>query len=202
MATAAYVLNICDLNEVTWEAAKKLLPAERLEKACAILDENMQKQSLGAGLLLRYVLQRASIDPLLVRYNGAGKPILLKENAYVSLSHSGSWVACALSNYPVGIDVQDTMEGTPSLLLKYFHQDEQKLIHQDGFDSFYQIWCRKECYIKAFGWMDLEKINTIISPDTYGYFDFYPEKTVMGCVLSKTHPGVWIVKQADLLREA
>lgn len=199
--TTAYILNICNLNEEMWEAARRLLPTERLKKAAIIQDANAQKQSLGAGLLLWYALKRRGIDSALVKYID-GKPILPDGGAHISLSHSGNRVACALSDYPVGIDVQDMAEGNPALLTKYYHPDEMEYIRQGGLDRFYQIWCRKESYIKAFNWRDLQEINTMTAPDAYNYFNFRPETTIMGCVLSKIRPEIWQVSQENLLQGA
>lgn len=197
--TAVYTLDVRTLGNEMWDAAFRLLPTERLEKATALWSKNAQKQSMGAGLLLRYTLLQAEIAPVSLEYDSSGKPTLPKNNISVSLSHSGSWAACVLSDRATGIDVQDMTEGDQTLLLKYFHRDEREFVRQGGTARFYQIWCRKECYIKAFGWRNLPEINTLTAPDGYGYFDFQPENIMMGCVLSRTQPDIWIVKQDELL---
>ena len=77
---------------------------------------------------------------------------------YVSLSHSGDWVAAALSDRPVGLDIQeDSRLREPSMrgILGKFHVDEQKKLDElagAAFrDAFYRWWTMKESVMKLTG---------------------------------------------------
>jgi len=70
----------------------------------------------------------------------------------VSLSHSGKWVACAISGRPVGIDVERHRERRYSAIAEYaFGERERDLVCRDGGAAFYRIWTLREAIAKATG---------------------------------------------------
>ena len=68
------------------------LPDERKEKIKRIKIAHGRKQSLGAGLLLKYA------------------QTTLGEGLCYNLSHSGDYVICAASNFSVGCDIEKIKE--------------------------------------------------------------------------------------------
>jgi phosphopantetheinyl transferase len=79
-------------------------------------------------------------------------------------------------------------EGDPALILRHLHPQEISYAQREGNEGFYRIWCRKECYIKAFGWRELGTFNTLAAPPGFEYFDLSVEPTVALCVLSPIRP--------------
>ncbi len=87
--------------------------------------------------------QRETADALAVRVCGAvpiraenGRPMV--ENGFISISHSGEIVACAVSDHAVGLDVEKLRERS------------EKLWARAGVNS-YEEWCKKEAYVKFLG---------------------------------------------------
>ncbi len=87
--------------------------------------------------------QRKTADALAERVCGAvpiraenGRPLL--EHGFISISHSGAIVACAVSEDVVGLDVEELRERS------------EKLWVRAGVHS-YEEWCKKEAYVKFLG---------------------------------------------------
>ena len=76
---------------------------------------------------------------------------------HFNLSHSGSYAVCAVSDAPVGVDIEVRRKNTNLKVAKrFFSQAENDYI--DSFetlesreDAFYRIWTLKEAFVKATG---------------------------------------------------
>ncbi len=126
----------------------------RLKKLSSIRNEDEKRRSAGAEHML---IHAASVLfphlPLPVRYEAdeLGKPYFTApEGFFLSLSHSGTLAACAVSDTPVGIDVQ--LERTPGagLLRRCFTERERGAALGDP-AVFTRLWARKEAVSKAAG---------------------------------------------------
>jgi phosphopantetheine--protein transferase-like protein len=78
----------------------------------------------------------------------------LPENTYHSLSHSDGLICFALSDCPLGIDIEATNKQRDYLALAEVFMNDKELdclvqnqSTQD--DHFYRTWCAKEAYFKA-----------------------------------------------------
>ena len=132
------------------------LSSYRLDKLASCRSVQRCRQGIGAELLLIHALRSASEDlhlPLPVAVNPDGKPYLLGSDLHFSLSHSGSFAACALSDHPVGLDLEKRGRMRESLLRRSFSPEEQTLIRssQDSDLLFTRIWTGKESFVKATG---------------------------------------------------
>ena len=100
----------------------------------------------------------AAPQPLTVAYEAGGKPHILHVPWHYNLSHSGDYVALAISDASVGIDIQQMRPYRDSLVKRFFSAQEaaayQSLVSVDvqrGRTLFYTLWCRKEAYGKLLG---------------------------------------------------
>ena len=64
--------------------------------------------SRAAHALLRFSVRERGMDPdvLTLCRTSEGKPYFAEETVEFSLSHSGEWAVCALSDSAVGVDVE------------------------------------------------------------------------------------------------
>lgn len=89
--------------------------------------------------------------------NEYGKPFLLnKKDCFFNITHSGDWVAVAISDMEVGIDLEykepfDYDEVIDYLMSKSEKQFFSTLPCEFKKDIFYRFWTLKESYIKAIG---------------------------------------------------
>ena len=88
----------------------------------------------------------------------AGKPFFTNlPDLHFSVSHSGEIFACAFSDTPVGIDIQeyknrpDESERCKKIANRFFHPDEIDALDADTVSAFYAIWTAKEAYVKLTG---------------------------------------------------
>ena len=104
------------------------------------------------GEILLFITSKGKVNDI-VRSLGAeslgrdeaGAPYLVGASYAVSLSHKGDVVAFALSNAPVGVDVEDTtVPRNVERLSKLFHETEKPTTLYD----FYKVWTAKEAYGK------------------------------------------------------
>lgn len=112
-----------------------------------------QKQCLCADHLVREMLRSHGVVPAFAR-DEKGKPFLLNSPLHFNLSHSGDYVACALHDAPIGIDLEALREVSPTLADKACSPQERAYVFSGGaFDSvrFLQVWTAKEAYLKYLG---------------------------------------------------
>lgn len=132
------------------------LSAYRLEKLASCRSSRRRRQGIGAELLLIRTLQMSGFSstlPLSVSTEKNGKPFLIGSELHFSLSHSGSFAACALSDFPVGVDLEKRDSLSEPVLRRFFSPEEQALIRssEDPDLSFTRLWTGKESFVKATG---------------------------------------------------
>ena len=132
------------------------LSSYRLEKLASCRSAQRRRQGIGAELLLIHALRSVSGDlqlPLSITAEPDGKPHLLDSELHFSLSHSGSFAACALSDFPVGIDLELWGRMRDPVLRRSFSLEEQNLVltSPDPGRLFTRLWTGKESCVKATG---------------------------------------------------
>ena len=115
-----------------------------------------RKQGLGAELLLIKALESAAPGitlPLDISCGKDGKPELVDSGISFNLSHSGNFAACALSDSPIGLDIQTERDCNSRLVEKYFTAPERRFIEESDNKAyaFTKLWCMKESAVKYIG---------------------------------------------------
>lgn len=81
-----------------------------------------------------------------------GKPYFADHSLYFNISHSGDYVAMAVSEHPVGIDLQKIKEVREGMYRKAVLPREQILIRKESRTrDFIRLWTLKESFTKAEG---------------------------------------------------
>lgn len=80
-----------------------------------------------------------------------GKPYLKACSLQFNVSHSGEYLAVAVSKQPVGIDIQETKQIKDGLYRKVVQPEEQQLIGEERQKDFLLLWALKESFVKAEG---------------------------------------------------
>ena len=115
-----------------------------------------RKQGLGAELLLIKALETGApelLPPLDISCGIDGKPELVGSGISFNLSHSGSFAACAVSDSPVGLDIQTERDYNARLAQKHFSAQERRYIEESENKAyaFTRLWSMKESAVKYFG---------------------------------------------------
>lgn len=175
-----------------------LLPAYRREKIERLRFDKDKRLSLGAGLLLRKVMEDAGIDPLTVpAYGENGKPYLKEHPCFhYNLSHSEEGVLCIASGEEAGCDTEYAGAKRENIAERIFYPEELSLWEREKDEKkktalFFRLWTLKESYLKctgegfsagprSFGVLPEENGAKLVS-DTdmrnYRFFTFLPEES-------------------------
>ena len=114
------------------------------------------KESLFALILLSTLVERAgrSVKGLELCRNANGKPYFENSDLKFSISHSGGYVAVALSDDgDIGIDIEtaDVSEEKARKLAKRFFTEDEQCAVRDDTDAFLKLWSKKEATAKYLG---------------------------------------------------
>lgn len=174
---AVYVLRIdrnlspneyCDLSEmISYDKREHMKRFARFEDA--------QRTLLGDVLIRRALKDRCGMSNSAIAFSSStfGKPFLKSNPEYhFNISHSKKYVVGAISETPVGIDVEEIGKMDMRIADRFFTLQEKQYIlgcsNAERPRAFYHIWTRKEAYIKREGrgfQIPLSSIN-VLTPDT------------------------------------
>ena len=131
------------------------LPAWRREKALLYKKLDDRKRSVLAFVLLQRALREEygiTEVPEFV-YNEFGKPSLPNLPIHFSLSHCKDAVACAVSDYNIGIDVESIVPYNPDVARRVCTAAELEMLEQsdDKDVEFIKLWTVKEAISKYEG---------------------------------------------------
>lgn len=142
-----FILNTDPLDsKELFEQLLEQVDDTRKEKILKLRTFTKQKQSLGAGLLIKkYVGDIHSL-------NKNGKP--KNNDTEFNISHSGKYVVLTKGGTePVGVDIELMQRGNKHIAPRFFTLDECVQIDRsyDPDKTFTQIWTLKEAFLKCIG---------------------------------------------------
>lgn len=152
-----YVFNQFEQVDLTViKRARQVLSRQRLDKVDRFRFVKDQNISLLSYILFLYAYARRTGERLskpVFTLGQYGKPIYRNRHSLqFNLSHCDQAIGCALSENPVGIDVQD-ITGRDLSILPAFSKAEQMTIEnaRDSERQLIKLWTYKESYLKFVG---------------------------------------------------
>ena len=157
--------NINDYSDAQYDAMYRAAAPDRQARADRFRHEDDRKRCLCADALARNMLARAAdIAPEKINftYSDKGKPHA-NLPLHFNVSHSGEWVLCAVSDAPVGADIEQVKPFRAGMVARYFTAAEAAYIwgnnppldgnvtDADTCARFYRVWTAKEAYVKMTG---------------------------------------------------
>lgn len=146
------------------------IPDWRIEYILRYLRACDRKLSLGAWRLMEEALEKHGLPTENVTIGLNGKPEC--EGAYFNLSHSDDTVLCAVSDIPVGCDIEKVTDVPLEVADRYFSERERRYIDEaqnlpEVNRRFFRLWTMKESYLKMTGeGMDISPERIEIDLDT------------------------------------
>lgn len=145
-----------NISELDLAAALAEVSAQRREQALKFRFESGRRLSLAVYLLLKKALweEYGIMDNPVFGYQAGGKPFLIDyPDIHFSFSHSGHVALCAISDQPVGADVEVPRQVSPSLIRFTMNDQEQAQIEAslNPTMQFFHFWTRKEALLKLTG---------------------------------------------------
>ncbi len=149
-------LYIADIENFDAAAVMPMLSEERQARVTRCVDAKKKHQLAASELVCAYALRdlgETAQLPLSFAKDENGKPYIEGGKWQFNLSHSGTRVCCAVSDMPVGADVQKMEERDFEKLAQKFcsAQEFLRLMRFAGEQRkqfFYEFWARKEALAK------------------------------------------------------
>lgn len=153
-----YAFSIQDVKvDAAFHALEQIISTKRYDKMQRFYFEADKIRSLFAEVLLRFALKKHfKIEGADVEFevNEFGKPYLKGiPEIHFNVSHSGNWVICAVSQSPVGVDVEEIKNKNLEIAERFYTKEEYEslLASADKNELFIRYWTLKESYVKAEG---------------------------------------------------
>lgn len=166
-----------EINDNKTAYPKKLLEyvsEARRERISRYRFREDQLLSLYGALMVRMaIIEATGIENSMLVFHTEknGKPYLENnKELHFNLSHTKGYILCGVSfQGRLGVDVENYASSPPyDIAKKCFHNNEishlNELSNEERGEFFYQVWTRKEAYIKYCGLglsMELERIDTL-----------------------------------------
>jgi len=167
-----YLLNVKELEQIKYDEAQ--FSERRRENIAKYKHDKDKNLAAAAELLLIYALKELDPGlelPLKITEDEKGKPQLdtklnlsdeLKKKGfkngtvYFSISHSGDYAACSVSNEPIGLDIENIKRKELSHPEKILHKEEAETYSfitnpLEKKKYFFECWTLKESYLKNLG---------------------------------------------------
>ena len=166
------------LSEKIWDfnlpEALMDISAQRREQALKFKHELGQRLCVLAYWLLKQGLREeyGITENPIFGYNEHGKPSIVGHpEIYFNLSHCKEAAACAISDKPIGIDVECIREAKESLINYTMNEDEkQEIMASDNPSSaFIRLWTMKEATSKLVGTGITNDVKTLVDTTKYKY---------------------------------
>lgn len=146
------------INKNSFIKYNRLISIEKQYRLLNMKSDMNKKLSLYADLFVRYIIcqtfkiKNSELQFVLNKY---GKPYLNNNfGLYFNISHSHNAIVVVVSNRPVGVDVEKIVKTNLKIVQRFFDEDEQNYIFSKDFDRdirFYEVWTKKEAYMKYLG---------------------------------------------------
>lgn len=151
------VKNDNPLDKATFQFLLRFVSPKKLERIlCQRVKQNADNILVGAALTshLLFKMFHIPLSKQHIVYGPYGKPYLRDyPNVHFNISHSGIYVACAVADRPVGIDIQMISEYRPDVADRVCSKAElaEIAVSDNPAAEFTKLWTRKEAYAKWAG---------------------------------------------------
>ncbi len=159
MYTKIFVIPLKENNNIhgfqSYEKYLCLISPEKQNKILRYRSDTDKKLLLLSDLFIRYLIcniLKLNNHDLSFSENRFGKPFLMNDlNFHYNITHTKAAIAVAVSKNPIGIDIEKITDAKLYIAEKFFHRNERDyILHnpQKKDQYFYEIWTKKEAYIK------------------------------------------------------
>lgn len=148
-----WVVKVTDEGPLGLRAAYALLGWPAAFDRRAITDQH--RSVVARAALTRLVAARTGVDAAWVNldYDARGRPLVSGSALHLSIAHSGEFVACAVSDRRVGVDIErvDRVEADHDLARRACSSAEREQLGELTGPALIRLWTRKEAVAKVLG---------------------------------------------------
>ena len=163
---------LSDRTEAEYEATYNKMSPSRRARVDAQKQPDAKKRTLLGEMLICELLCEDNISATVCTAEN-GRPYIEGEKFFISISHSDAFVAAALSDRAVGIDVEMIKPISKRLLLRVLCDSEFDFVtsgaelsdtvtDKEILNRFFEVWTAKEAYFKkqGTGITNLKEVDT------------------------------------------
>ncbi len=159
--------DIRDLSESEYEKWYALMATEKKAKIDRFRFDDDKKRSITGEMLIKSYIRQKYGTPakdIIISTTERGKPYTENCNIHFNISHSGDMVVCAVSDNPIGVDIEKIKPVDLKIAKKVFNNDEllylfgttppytfEKTDDIEILRRFFTLWTTKEAYVKFTG---------------------------------------------------
>ena len=166
------IVNISSLSQNDYERGYSIMNEDRKRRVDRFRSVDDRKRSVCGELLARRMIAgqcQIASEKVIIDVTDRGKPFARDLPVEFSISHSGEYVLCAVSDSPVGADIERIRPVRVRLVRRVCTADEWKFVSEPGIseqektERFFRVWTAKEAYFKCLGTgiTDLNKVCTV-----------------------------------------
>lgn len=148
MKTRLVIVNI-ERNSELLSSPERFSSRGRILRCSRMKSEGKRRQAFAAELALSYALSGETLLPPAYGYDANGRPFA--EGCFISISHTNGHAACAWSEAPVGVDIEEPRHVSPRLASRILSPEERAagLAAREG--ALLCAFVAKEAYLKLTG---------------------------------------------------
>lgn len=181
------------MAQITPEEVNRLLPLvsdERCAEALRFKHLFGQFACLKSYVMLREILESMGLfHPFRFGHNEHGKPFLMDyPDIHFNISHCKNGIAVAVSDQPIGIDIESYHQANDGLIRYTMNEEEQRIINtsDDPVRTFTEFWTKKEAVFKLRGTgITKEGIHELLQGDEVVETHLNPEKQYVFSIATK-----------------
>lgn len=175
------IMDIRDVDEATIRYYTSIMSAERQKAIQQYPSEPDRIRSVIGEMATRKLLSKHTCMPekdILLCVGKNGKPLAKNINLEFNVSHSENYILCAVSESPLGADIETLREYDYLPVLRFFSPRERAYILEPASDEskklarFFEVWTFKEAYVK-------KHAKTIASINESDFFDSKIQKYIL-----------------------
>ena len=164
-----YSIRISEIEKSGFEKWFSEMSEERMAEVLRLKSSEKQAQKIAAHHLCRSSISEfcgiPETDIILARTE-SGKPYAVGLPVHFSVSHSGDYAVCAVSENEIGIDIERIREINPNVARRFSSENEIEYISSNE-NGLFEIWTLKEAYFKCIGTglgTDIKSVSFSIQP--------------------------------------
>jgi len=150
------------------EKMLSFLDSERRDRILRFrFQEDAQRSLLGDIMVRSIISKKLNLKNKQITFNlsDKGKPSIVGHpNLFFNISHAGTWVVAAFSDYEVGIDVELIKKINYNVSDIFYSEEENKALNKlrgkKKLEYFFDLWTMKESYLKYTGKGLSEPLNS------------------------------------------
>lgn len=201
-----FYCNLFKISNKLLDAELNTLPRFIQEQIKEKQNEDDRRRSLAGYMLARrYTAAFCNKKPEEIEFDFGehGKPFVINGRVHYNISHCQNYVVLAVSEQPIGVDIEIVREFSALLAQKKFTEQEVEYIAAAGREgrsmqqAFYEIWTAKEAYLKFTGAGISGGLNALTL--TAQNSRLYPENRAITLTYDQSIPGavIAVVQNSD-----